>query len=762
MAEFTTHTLMCQASRPTRVYRSVYDTESSSLFLLEKKKFYSRKQFIDGDTMMLYISEAIDDETPTGYWCPAVTVRFFPVEEDSSKKGDKTPLEESQSDDGSVEDELMVGVRSTAVVVYKTSRSSSPIPNGLKVGDQILCDRKIEIGVNGTLETRYRIAQVIGEDQGLVGGWILVNTAVVKPNAPKVTFHNPSIATAKVRSRVKDAGIKPVDNDEQTTPPQVNPNQITTADGTVVDVPAIDTNGDLINNTVVNKVDISTDEGMKALYETYGFNYTATADSSLMSIPVGRMLFVHGMPFQWTHITDRRGNSTLPQGRSGHEASESKVQNGSVDLYGRTFARDIAANMPIAVFAPGKPKFMTSVKSGLFGYAGESDARNAILPVMVDQSDTVLGSVLSAMNDIEGDYQYYSMEIDTTGYYNYVNSLCQTSARLMGLTKTSYRGRSCEDIDWGKYNSSAEQDFSTFESIMGLSAGVSFAFDPQSSVSDTISNQTAESQFLSMFTDLGSKARELEFVLGYTGTGVNELIDSANYVEQAKTELNSGAFAGLNNAVDRIGAWMKNTAHGMNIRFPELWSDSSHSPSYDLDMHFIAPYATAFCKWRYVLVPFFHIFALAAPKSDVNNSQYSSPFLIRAFSKGYFNIEMGMIESLTWKRFGDGDMISEDGVPTQIDVSVSLKDLYHTLAMTNLFDNGEGFTNVGNFMNNTGLMDLIGTLSGVNMNRISIGERIAMFISSGTNAFGALGGNFMRSISDRVRNISGRLHLYGV
>lgn len=757
-----TQSLMCQASRPTRVYRSVHDTESSTLILLEKRKFYSRKQYLDRDTMMLYISEAIDDGIPTDYWCPAATVQFFPIVEEIEE-----PPEE-QSDDGSVAESLMVSIRNTDVKVYKSSRSSSPIPNGLKVGDQILCDRKIEINSNGTMEVRYHIASVIGEDQGLVGGWILVNRAIVKPDAPTVVFHNSSIKTSAVKSRARSAndGIMLLDDEsgegEGTTTPETDPSQVTTADGTTVDTSIVDEDGDGIDdNIVINRVDLSTAEGQKALYEAYGFDYTGTADSSLMSIPVGRMLFVHGMPFQWTYITDRRGNSTQPQGRASAEAEQSKVTNGTTDMYGRTFARDIAANMPIAVFAPGKPKFMTSVKSGLFGYSGgEGNARNAVLPIFADQSDTTLGSVLSELNDIDGDYQYYSMEIDTTGYYNYVNSLCQTSARLMGLSKTKYRGVSCEDIDWGKYNSAAEQDFSMFESILGLSAGVSFAFDPQSSVSDTISNTTGESQFLSMFTDLGSKARELEFILGYTGTGANELIDSANYVEQAKAELNSGAFAGLNNAVDRIGAWMKNTAHGMNIRFPELWQESNHAPSYDLDMHFIAPYATAFCKWRYVLVPFFHMFALAAPKSDVNNSQYSSPFLIRAFSKGYFNIEMGMIESLTWKRFGDGDMISEDGVPTQIDVSVSLKDLYHTLAMTNLFDNGEGFTNVSNFMNNTGLMDLIGTLSGVNMNRISIGERISMFISSGTNAFGALGGNFMRSISDRVRNFA-LVNLYG-
>ena len=122
---------------------------------------------------------------------------------------------------------------------------------------------------------------------------------------------------------------------------------------------------------------------------------------------------------------------------------------------------------------------------------------------------------------------------------------------------------------------------------------------------------------------------------------------------------------------------------------------------------------------------------------------------------------MGIIESLTWKRFGDGNMISEDGVPTQIDVTVGFKDLYHTLAMTEFYGDGLA-TNVGNFMNNTGLIDLIGTLSGVNMNRITLGERLAMFASTSMNALGSMGSNFMRDVSTKFRNISDRLHLYGV
>lgn len=714
---------------------------------------------------MLYVSEAISDDIPTGYWCPSTTVQFFPISEEFDPSENPT-----MTSDGSISEYNTIVVKDNTVNVYQGATDQIPGPNGLNAGDTLVCDRVIKTTIDGYTETRYHIDVVMGDDQTVVGCWIAGDRTVELPTAQRVKFHNSSVRTAKAKVvSSQNDGIMPLEGEDiapenQNTKPEVNPNQAMLSNGTVVDVSPISAEGeDDYEDVVVNTVDVTrpNSSAMKKLYRDYGFSYSTLTTDSFMSIPIGRMLFVHGMPFQWTHIADRRQGSTLKWGAASESAQHSK-KGGNVDMYGRTFARDIAANMPIVVFAPGKPKFMTSVKAGVFGYTGQNkEAARNFLPIMGTGSDVVANSVWNNLQDVTGEFQYYSIEIDTDSYFEHVNSLCQTSARLMGLTKVKYRDKNCDDIDWGKYNSAAEQDFSTFEMVMGLSAGVSFAFDPQSSISDTIQNSTTESQFASFFTDISSKSRELEFILGYTGSGLNDMVDSQNYVEAAANQLNSGPMAGLQNAVERIGSWMKNSIHGMNMKFPEIWSESSHSPSYEIDMHFITPYNTAFCKWRYVLVPFFHIFCLAAPKSNKNNSQYSSPYLIRAYSKAYFNIEMGLVDYLTWKRFGDGDMISEDGIPTQIDVSVGLKDLYHTLAMTNMFNDGENHFNVSNFMNNTGLMDLIGTLSGVNMNRISIGERLSMFVASNISAFSSLGSNYMRHVSDRVRNISAKLNLYG-
>ena len=301
--------------------------------------------------------------------------------------------------------------------------------------------------------------------------------------------------------------------------------------------------------------------------------------------------------------------------------------------------------------------------------------------------------------DLDGDYNYYSIEIKTAAYFRYVDSLTKTSAEFMGIEDEECAdNRSCFNMNWSEYNEGGGFNYSIFENVLGEARGVAFVFDPTGSVSDTISNSTTESQFQSIFSNFSSQARELEFVMGYSGSEAYNILNSSDFKEESDNGV-SGFGADIlskdfGRVASRLTTWAKNTAHGMNIRFPEIWSDSSNQRSYDCEMHFIAPYATNFCKWRYALVPFFHVFCLAAPKSNTNSSQYSAPFIIRAFSKGYFNVELGMIESLTWKRFGEGDMISSDGIPMQIDVTISFKDLYHVLMMTNMYSADEEGTSM--------------------------------------------------------------------
>lgn len=767
MANFESKMFMCRASRPVRLYRSVYDAQDCAMILYPNKVFTSCKQYIRNHVTFYHITTSDCVDIPIGYWCTGNALQTMQVQ---------APIqpEPVMQDDGSISIHAELQVNAHGAVIYRNPTGDSTVPCDLALGDSIISDRQTTVSMNGTLETRYRIASLTSEDQSLVGGWIAGNRAV-REIVPE-TIDDPDAGIMLLSALPANGGGSQGAGGGGGGNAADNPTTavVTTNTGEeeTVNLPDdTDAATDVTADDAAQEVEITTanynDESfMQQLYNSYGMEYFGSSESSLMNTPIGRMIFVHGMPFQFTHITDRRGHSTKAKGQADDEFVVTMVSGGSADMYGRTFAKEIASNMPIAVMVPGKPKFLTNVKSGLFrGKDGSNEAMANIIPAF-GASDTALGEALAgAVESIQGDYQYYSLEVAVEDYFQYVNSCAHAAARFMGLSQTTYRGIPLEKFDWQKYNSAEDQEYGMFEEIVGISGGVSFAYDPTGSVSDTLSNSTGESKFASFFNNINSQAREIEFIMGYSGAEAYKVIDSANFVGEAQSAMKGGLFGGIESVVDRVGTWLKNSLHGMNMRFPEIWNESQHSRGYDIEMHFITPYATPFCKYRYVLIPFFHIFCLAAPKSDTNVSQYSAPFIMRAYSKGYFNVEMGIIENLQWKRFGDGDMISEDGIPTQIDVSITFKDLYHVLAMTNMYKTGvdgtSGADNVQNFLNNTGLVDLIGTLSGVNMNRISLKDRLAIWASSSFDAWGSLGGNFMRHIQGRVRSVVENV-LYGV
>lgn len=488
------------------------------------------------------------------------------------------------------------------------------------------------------------------------------------------------------------------------------------------------------------------------LFTTYGLYWTG--DSSINEIPIGRLSFVHGMPFQYTYLTDRRLNDDTNYGRELYN-DDQPMKGSTMDMYGRTFAREIAANTPIVVFTPGRPKFMSNIKQSIFGYSSASGGklRNRMAMFFSDLTDFELGDAIKQMYDDNDDeiFQYYSLEIDTVAYYGEVNALCQTSAKLMNLKDFKMRNTPCDQFNWAKYNTNEAHDYSTREEVFGVSQGVSFAFDPLSSIQDSLNNNIGESIFALLFNGISDKSRELSFILGTNiGDTDLDLIDTDEY-RASLAQQSDGIMHGLHNPLSVAGSMIKNAAHGMRIRFPQLWQDSSFSKNYSLDMKFVTPYATNFCKWRYVLVPFFHLFALAAPKSKDTIISYSRPYLIKAYSRGYFNIEMGIIDGISWKRYGEGDMLAVDTIPTEIDVSVDITDLYQQLASSTIFGDAGGMSlnRIKVFFNNAGLQELLGSLAGIDTNRITLPERLSMFTSTAKGAFKATGINWAKHIWNR-------------
>ena len=812
--KITSNCYMCRVTGITRVYTNPSDMKPSTHTILPGEMFISNQQANIGSSTLFQISSPVSQERmlsiPYDTWIPSTYLDYAPIE----------VVEEDYEELPSPKEchEYFV-VKINYNTFYEHSQSSEGYSWPVKVGTVIEVDRSIEIKNDNVVNMRYRVKSVDGStDTKEVCMWILGNPTFYQ-NDTKYQDHTKntleSIQEEDVPERVKfrsavrrsspaRSGGNPENSIIYTGEKKTQTSPF--GSSTAVDVgknvvnQAADNAKNLSNKSKTDKdlkdsgntsgtdtddanTDVSTwerpqedlDEYAKitytemsdyvGLYKKYNMTYLG---ESLMSIPIGRMTFVHGMPFQYTYLTDRRLNNNTAYSK---EPSGNFIKSGNLDMYGRMFAGDIAANTPICSIVPGTPVFLTNIKQSLFGVDSNASnkERGGWLPVLSQVTDFNIGDAIKSIIDQNDDkaYQYYSMEVNTTEYFNFVNALCQTTARFMGLGNIAYRNRSCTAFDWSNYNQAAEQDYSMFEEVAGMNNGISFAFDPMSSISDTLNNSTKDSDLAGMLNGISEKARELEFMLGTGGISL-DIVNSSDY-EAALASVSDGVLSGIRNPLSVISSFISNTTHGMNVRFPELWSDSTLSRSYDIDMKFITPYATQFCKWRYVIVPFLHLFCLAAPQSKDTIMNYSRPFLIKAYSRGYFNVEMGLIDSIQWKRYGEGDMISEDGVPTEIDVSISFHDLYQQLAIS-LFHGAEGsekdvamnMQRIAVFFNNSGLMDMLGSLSGVNTNRFNLGEKLSLFASTAIGAFSATGSNVLSHISDRVRNSSLMKFIYGL
>lgn len=812
--KITSNCYMCRVTGITRVYTNPSDMKPSTHTILPGEMFISNQQADIGSSALFQISSPVSQERmlsiPYDTWIPSTYLDYAPIE----------VVEEDYEELPSPKEchEYFV-VKINYNTFYEHSQSSEGYSWPVKVGTVIEVDRSIEIKNDNVVNMRYRVKSVDGStDHKEVGMWILGNPtfyqndtkyqdhtkntletiqeedvpervkfrSTVRRNSPARSGGNPEnsiIYTGEKKTQTSGFGVSTAVDVGESVVKQAGKNAQNISNKTKTDKDLKDSGNTSGTDTDDANTDVSTwerpqedlDEYAKitytemsdyvGLYKKYNMTYLG---ESLMSIPIGRMVFVHGMPFQYTYLTDRRLNNNTVYSK---EPTGNFIKSGNLDMYGRMFAGDIAANTPICSIVPGTPVFLTNIKQSLFGVDSNASnkERGGWLPVLSQVTDFNIGDAIKSIIDQNDDkaYQYYSMEVNTTEYFNFVNALCQTTARFMGLGNIAYRNRSCTAFDWSNYNQAAEQDYSMFEEIAGMNNGISFAFDPMSSISDTLNNSTKDSDLAGMLNGISEKARELEFMLGTGGISL-DIVNSSDY-EAALASVSDGVLSGIRNPLSVISSFISNTTHGMNVRFPEMWSDSSLSRSYDIDMKFITPYATQFCKWRYVIVPFLHLFCLAAPQSKDTIMNYSRPFLIKAYSRGYFNVEMGLIDSIQWKRYGEGDMISEDGIPTEIDVSISFHDLYQQLAIS-LFHGAEGsekditvnMQRIAVFFNNSGLMDMLGSLSGVNTNRFNLGEKLSLFASTAIGAFSATGSNVLSHISDRVRNSSLMKFIYGL
>ena len=412
------------------------------------------------------------------------------------------------------------------------------------------------------------------------------------------------------------------------------------------------------------------DEGMSAL------------DTDVSNLMTTTLQGIYGIPYQFMESVDMKLDGTQ---------------------FGAIYADRIIARLPLLLITPGRVDFMRDYKS-------TDSAAQAIQKVIDPNAPTDFSSLL----DNHG--RYYTLEFDYVDYYKRVDAMCTSGAYFLGLQNTEIKvGKKwtkLKDVQW------INNGQNCFKSILSNREYIAFYVDSASSVSESFSNSTTESQLANKINSFSDTGRELNFLLGVTtGNELTQFLTDSGYGDEATIESAMQSVSDIANKYlngsklfEDIAQNFATVAVGGKLIFPEIWADSDYSKSYDINIKLRTPNGDKLSWFLNIYVPLAHLICLTAPKeaSESGPEAYSTPFLVKAFYKGLFNCDMGIVTSLQLSK-GKERAWTLDGLPTEVDVTMEIKDLYSMFVTTSI-------DNPGAFVNNISLVSYIANSCGININ----------------------------------------------
>jgi len=477
-----------------------------------------------------------------------------------------------------------------------------------------------------------------------------------------------------------------------------------------------------------NAVDTSLIADVEQIRNMY-MNYSQMNEFKLTSLRS-----IYGLPNQFLHTADMR----IPGSN-----------------YGRMFTENVLLDMPVMYIIPGGPRFLT-------GEGVNKETRDSMISVLESIASDIgedIGKVLEQILDGKV-ARYYSFQTQYAEWLKIVNALNRTSAIYLGIKDKRLRSGSerYQFFDWEtKY---VESDKGNSVLNYAKTTGVlSFYYNRSGSgMSETGTNSTSRSMLDGILNRASSHSREAAFLMGI-GTGKQlEMMNPQNYEAQVinTTQMmlenfndgdnpNIGLFKGIMNNLN-IG--FKTVITGANMLLPEIWSDSTFNRSITIDIHLHSPYGDPEAFYLNVMVPLNMLIALAFPRQLGANGYYS-PFLIQANSKGVFNCDLGIVDYIMINRTGQGDSMSRNGLPLEVQVSLTIRNLYNALSVTN-------HNSYAAFVNNIGLLDFLANMAAINLNEPDISRKLNILLTSKINKITDIVSNVINTMEDRfvqsVRN----------
>ena len=469
-----------------------------------------------------------------------------------------------------------------------------------------------------------------------------------------------------------------------------------------------------------------------------------TASTSAKRLAIGSSQGIHGMPYQFLPWVDVRVRSLS----GGSTLKDLQEQTVTMSGFGSVYAEKIVERMPLVLISPGEPDFLPtytkkeSIKA-VQGLADLSAGKKADLDKILNKTGT-----------------YYSFRFNYTDYYKYVNSVLRQMAIYLNIGSYKHKcgttsikngkavtdSEKLENYDWAKAVNSYVTGYTCPQEY------VCFYADAQTTVSESASNSITDSPFANTFNNFSSLAKEVRYLAGPIAGAKIEAVNKDKFnksIENIKDITRS--MTGNSKFINNIMEGFSTLAKGGSLIFPKIWGDSEFSKSsFTLDLTLRCPNPDKISWFLDIAVPMMHAYCLTLARSTGPNS-YNAPFLCRVFQKGVYSSDMAFVNSMNVS-LGKECGWTVDGLPTEVDISLSFVDLYDTMAMTST-SGGIG-NGIGEFLQNTAYIDFIANRCGVNINKPDISRVIQNYWILIKNGFADAFTNRWRDIENDLSNFT--------
>lgn len=453
--------------------------------------------------------------------------------------------------------------------------------------------------------------------------------------------------------------------------------------------------------------------------------------------------------------------------------------------FGRKYIERIVERMPLLLISPGEPDFMPT-----YSKKEKKNILNALAKAHMTGGGLNKSDYEAFLDGKSG--RYYTFDFKWAPYYRYVNPMLRYCAIMLGIgkikhtTMTDPSAMSLKNMVMNTYANGGRRSTSVkgytarldsykwektlnskFKKATTLSKAIAFYLDSETSISESISTSTTQSQLADTINGFSQTAREFRFLAGPIFGANMKAVDESGFNKMKQKAINSArSFLGPRSAkfFNNLEEMFQAIGQQGRLLFPEIWEDTEFSRSYDVSFKLRTPDCDKVSWYLNICVPLIHLLALAAPRSLSPNA-YKSPFLVRAYYKGIFNVDMGIITSMSITKGKDGAW-TLDGLPTEVDVTMTIKDLYQMMAISDIGKKNitDKFTDmvkgksVKQFVRNTSMIDYLSSMCGVNINKPEINRIFEVYRIFRLNQLKDLPSDVWTGITDGAENILGGIY----